>query len=259
MRTIDLTYAHNLRELGGFKTKENYFIKNKILYRSSHLHKVSTNDIKILKKEKIKIIIDFRSKDEFINKSDILLNGVRYYNIPVLRKLSSKKKKGTDSNLLKLVNKDTGGKDYMLKIYKDLASDKIAINGYKKFFKILESNERLEPILWHCSQGKDRAGLASFLLLYALGVDYFYLLDDYLYTNKAMKLKIEELTPMLLKDSNNDTSLLPNLIDVFSAKEEYLKSFLNEVKRLYGSIDNYLINILKVNIVKLKELYLRKK
>ena len=81
-------------------------------------------------------------------------------------------------------------------------------------------------------------------------------IDDYLYTNNAMKLKIQELTPIVLKMSNNDTSLLPILKDVFEAKIEYLNESLNTINLTYGSLDNFIINVLKADVDKLKEKFL---
>jgi hypothetical protein len=69
-------------------------------------------------------------------------------------------------------------------------------------------------------------------------------------------LKIQELTPIILKMSNNDTSLLPILKDVFEAKIEYLNESLNTINLTYGSLDNFIINVLKADVEKLKEKFL---
>ena len=128
------------------------------------------------------------------------------------------------------------------------------INSYKEFFKVILN----EPgaILWHCSQGKDRAGMAAFLLEYALGVSLKDCIEDYLLTNVAMEKKINELTPIVLKMSNNDYSLLPILKDVFEAKVEYLQAAIKIINDNYQSLDNFIVNILNVDINKLKEKYL---
>ena len=38
-------------------------------------------------------------------------------------------------------------------------------------------------VLWHCTEGKDRCGLLSAVLLLALGVERSTILEDYLLTN----------------------------------------------------------------------------
>lgn len=50
-------------------------------------------------------------------------------------------------------------------------------------FHLLENGEL--PLLFHCSEGKDRTGLASILVLMALGVSRKDALDDYELTNSC--------------------------------------------------------------------------
>ena len=50
---IELSYQKNCRDLGGLKTLEGKKIKNKRLFRSGHLHRVSEHDIELLKNLKI--------------------------------------------------------------------------------------------------------------------------------------------------------------------------------------------------------------
>ena len=46
------------------------------------------------------------------------------------------------------------------------------IKAYKDFFRLLiEVDSETNAVLWHCTDGKDRAGLAAALLLAALGAD----------------------------------------------------------------------------------------
>ena len=74
-----------------------------------------------------------------------------------------------------------------------------------------------------------------------------------------MEKKIKELTPIILRISNNDKSLLPQLKDVFSADEDYLNVALKAIDDNHGGLDNLLVNVLNVDIEKLKENYLYSK
>ena len=74
---------------------------------------------------------------------------------------------------------------------------------------------------------------------------------------KDIELKIKELTPFVLKLSNNDESLLPILRDVFEAKNEYLNAALDTIKDNYGSLDNYIVNVLKVDVDFLRNKFLK--
>ena len=133
---------------------------------------------------------------------------------------------------------------------------KEGIEAYKNFFKVVSENQD-GAILWHCSQGKDRAGMAAFLLEYALGISSEDRLKDYLHTNIAMEKAIARLTPVVLDLSNNDHSLLPQLVDVFTAQEDYLNAAIDTINETYGSIDNYLKETLQVDIKALRDNYLK--
>ena len=146
----------------------------------------------------------------------------------------------------------------MMNTYKELFTTEVGINAYKTFFKIIQENND-GAILWHCSQGKDRAGMAAYLIEYALGVSEEDRINDYMLTNVAMEKKIKQLTPIVLKESNGDYSLLPSLKDVFSADEDYLNEAINSINENYGSIDNLLVNELGVDIKLLQDKYLESK
>lgn len=259
MENIKLESTHNTRDLCCLTTKDGYRIKANKLIRSGSLIRLTDNDIKTLKELGLQVVIDFRSEKEFVNKPDVRIENVEYINLPALPKNNLKEDKNShgDSNLLQLVDKKTGGKKFLMNTYKNLFLTKEGLSAYKEFFKII-LNGSDGAILWHCSQGKDRAGMAAFLLEYALGVSMEDCITDYLYTNVAMTLKIKELTPIVLRLSNNDFSLLPYLREVFSADIDYLNKSLDSIKKHYKSLDNFIINILEVDINKLKEMYLEK-
>lgn len=261
MKVINLDYTFNTRDLCDLKTNDGLYVKENRLIRSGSLHKLSPKDIETLKQSNLKVVVDFRSEYEFLNKPDIKIDGVKYINLPALAKYKVAKKKNfshADANLLYLVDKKQGGKTLLMNTYKSLFTTEVGLNAYKEFFKVLQENKE-GAVLWHCSQGKDRAGMATFLVLYALGVPIEECINDYLYTNIAMEKKIEELTPIVLRLSNNDTSLLPLLKEVFSADLSYLNASLDVIKEAHGSIENLLINVLNVDIDKLKSNYLYSK
>lgn len=256
MKVIKLESTFNTRDLSYYKTSDGKSIKENRLIRSGHLHTINENDIKTLKEHNVKIVIDFRSELEFVNRADVRIDGVTYLNFPALpKKELASTGKNTDSNLLDLVSEEKGGKKMLLSTYRNLFLTEEGTLAYKNFFKVVTENKE-GAILWHCSQGKDRAGMAAFLLEYALGLSMEDMIEDYLYTNVAMEKVIVRLTPIVLKQSNNNHSLLPHLRDVFTAQMDYLNAAIQTINETYGSIENYLINTLEVDIEKLKENYL---
>lgn len=61
--------------------------------------------------------------------------------------------------------------------------------AFKELFRALEAGET--PILFHCSAGKDRTGVAAMLILLALGASDETICADYERTNLCRKAEIE--------------------------------------------------------------------
>jgi len=102
--------------------------------------------------------------------------------------------------------------------------------------------------LFHCTAGKDRTGMGAALFLAALGVDEETIYSNYLESNKNLEGKYAKM----LEEH-------PEAEKMFGVQRSYLETGLSYVKETYGSIENYLTEVLAVDIDKLKELYLSEK
>ena len=129
------------------------------------------------------------------------------------------------------------------------------IKAFGDLFKILLSSDEL-VVYFHCSQGKDRAGFAAYLIETALGVSYEDAMEDYLLSNEAMELRVQKLIASVEDKSFYNEEYHQSLLDVFSAKKEYLDSVINKMTELYGSPMNFITDILKVDVNELRKIYL---
>ena len=86
-------------------------------------------------------------------------------------------------------------------------------------------------MLWHCSAGKDRCGMASALVETALGVPWDLVEKDYLATNELIEAK----------------GAAQNMFDVGGVDARYLHAALDAVNEAYGSLDTYLTEALGVD------------
>ena len=166
-RKLPFTGAHNFRDLGGYKTEDGRALKWGKIYRSDDLHLLTDEDLKYLSRLNIKSVVDFRSDEERESEPDRLNPDMTQVLLPIkfqpeelddetLKNLMKNLTFGTldSSNLLR---------DFNIVIVKDFATE------YKKFFRhVIENNA--EPIVFHCTAGKDRAGFASAMILTVLGV-----------------------------------------------------------------------------------------
>ncbi len=258
MKVISLSYQKNVRDIGGMTGFQGKKVKYGRIYRGGFLGRVSAKDILTISELHLTDIIDFRGSDEFINRPDYRFEGVNYHNFTAMKNdVKKEDSKSEDSNLLWFLADEHQGYKHMYDLYPRLLLEDIGINAYTKFFNLLTSKED-GVFYFHCSQGKDRAGLAAFLLEIALGVSLEEAKEDYLFTNVAMEIKIKQLKAQLRYQPFYCKEYEKSLVEVFSADLRYLDHALEEVIKQYDSIENYLVNALHVDLNKIRELYLEK-
>lgn len=256
---IELEGLANTRDLGGIKTEDGRSVRGKMLIRSGALSGATEHDAAALIDEyRLAKVIDLRTEEERLKNPDPedLFDGVEFLDIPILNTQAlGITREGGVKGLLKAVKAiDTDASGLMIDIYPSMLLDERSMQGYKRFFEELLKNEPpvgTDPIdddsdlpsagsvLWHCSAGKDRAGLATVLLLHALGVPYKAILADYLATNKYMETRTQEILDSL--SSYGMAGKLDEGVRVLnSADERFLRAALDAVNERYGSLDAYL-------------------
>jgi len=256
MKEYQLTYQKNIRDLGGLVGHNGMKVKTGRLFRGGFLDCIAPEDEPILKSFHLTDVIDFRSEDEFKARPDYRLEGVKYHNYPPMEDhIKRKHNKYTDGNLLWFVEKRRTGYQHMCKAYEDLILSDAGKKAFTNFFKLLLSKDD-GVFYFHCAQGKDRAGMAAYMLEIALGVSEEVAKEDYLLSNKAMVIRIEELLKQEKNKKYYSKRYHDSLIDVFSAKLEYLQFALRAAEKISGSMLNYIIEILGVDIDKLRAIYL---
>ena len=258
MKIYELTYQKNIRDLGGLLGFNGHKIKPERIYRGGSLHKVTNEDVNTVNSFHLTDIIDFRSSEEYNNRPDYRFKGVKYHNLTTFEYEGKKEDKNyEDGNLLWFIDKGNDGHKHLKKTYVDLVSSSEGQKAYRDMFKILMKDDK-RVVYFHCSQGKDRAGLAAYFIEKALGVSDEDILNDYLISNVAMEKRTQALIDSVKDKPFYDEQYHQSLLDVFSAKEEYLNDAINYINDKYGNVENYLKEILKVDIQKFRSIYLEK-
>ena len=258
MRQYELYNQKNIRDLGGLVGFNNRKIKYQKLFRGGALIKVTEEDIPIIESFHLTDVIDFRTSFEFDYRPDYRIEGVTYHNIPALKEDDKNKEdahKYEDGNLLWFVKPGDTGFNHLRRTYDEFVTTKEGINAFKRFFELLVSSPD-KTFYFHCSQGKDRAGFAAFLLEIALGVSYDDAIEDYLLSNVAMEKRVVRLIESVEDKSFYNEEYHKALLDVFSAKKEYMDSVIKKMNELYGGTMEFIQNVLKVDIDKLRDIYL---
>ncbi len=237
-RRLPLQGTYNVRDLGGYKNKKGRFVKWGKVFRADNLSGLTEQGLTYLKNIPLVTIIDFRSEYERNHEPDKMPSSVKNNFIQEI----------SLGNLMVLPDMenmtDEISRTKLIEMNKLFVSEPAITEEYKRFFELLQ-DENMTPLLFHCSAGKDRTGLAAALFLYSLGVDEETILYDYGLTSKNMERKYAL-----------EISKYPDTKSMYMAYPEYLQAALNLIKQNYGSVEEYLKNILHVDIEKMKELYL---
>lgn len=264
-QSIPLYSIKNSRELGGYITTDGRTVKSSLLLRTAALHGISDEDIRTLTDTyHLQHIIDFRMSMEITGAEDPPINGAQYHHLNVidLSNMSPQDTSEIDINSLDLIQVIKISEQFgMLEedMYIDFLASETGRKAYADFFSILLDTDPERAVLWHCTSGKDRTGLAAMLLLSALGVDEEWINKDYLLTNEYNAQRITG-TRRYLKAQGYDDALIKKAVIVFDAVDErFMRNALAYLKKEYGSALGYIrdgLNISQSEIEALEEKYL---
>ena len=250
---IPLDGTLNFRDLGGIETADGRRVKRRTLYRSDKLSNLTEADRVQLKSMKIRYIVDFRSPKEQEAEPDNLdaLTEVRYHHLP----LYTKSVPITLWERVIAMSTASNMGTVLVKSNQELIRE--STDEYRQWFDMLLTDGST-PMIFHCSGGKDRTGLATALLLAALGVPEDTIFENYLATNTYVMDDVMETVEKI-----NFYSL--GLIDqddmkaVMLVDRKYLMAAFDTIDQTYGNMENYLqkgLGLDGAKIAKLKLLYL---
>lgn len=235
---LPMTGGYNFRDLGGIRTTEGKYIKWGKVLRSDDLYKLTDADLNYLASIPLATIVDFRAQSEINDAPDRIPSSVR---TDFLCSITPGQLNSFD--LVKELTTEQMD-SAMMDMNRLFVTDTIIINQYRAYFNLLQSEKDI-PLMFHCSAGKDRTGMAAALFLYSLGVDEETILNDYLLSNTYLSDKYASLI-----------AEYPRMEPLFVVKPEFLKAGIEQMKKDHGSIENYLTKVLNVDLKRMKELYL---
>ena len=224
-------------------------MKNNILFRCAKLSTLIDEDIKKIEDLNPHSIIDFRDPKEINKAPDNLSKDLlkKYVSLPISA--------STLSRMVDQKNIDGDNKFTYEKVMEE--SYKLYINNHKHVWKefikiLLKANNN--PIIFHCSAGKDRTGIASFIIQKLCDNPMELIFENYLLSNKL--LTINAATAEQTTASKKDDKLITKvMLDTLSkVKKSYLISGINEIENQFESLENYIIQELGFNNADIKDL-----
>jgi protein-tyrosine phosphatase len=236
-RRIVLEGAFNLRDLGGYPTIDGRMVRYGCVYRSDNLAALTDADLDTIGALGIRHICDFR------NDLEVETQPSRVPDHPELTIERVPIGEGSgDLNRLMLDLVLAGelrvfGVDEMVGMYADMLD-----NHAPRFGTIIEhaADPSRHALLFHCTAGKDRTGVAAALLLGALGVADADILDDYVLTTEYRSgPRLEQLRPQLDEAGVDVEPLMP----FFTAQRPVMELTLAGLRERHGSVEEYLTGV----------------
>ena len=237
-RFVPLEHAHNFRDLGGYQTRDGKQVRWGRLFRTDALDQLSDSDQAYLTAMGLRLVCDLRHQEECEKHPDLLPAAVQHLHLPVNTEdwmkeiwpilFFQRRKMGTMME---------ESYPYMLKTFP------------KNFAAILTRFAEKEnlPVAFHCTAGKDRAGLTAALLLGLLNVPDETIIADYSISNYSFEERTEKLNCDLGPQMRRYGVPLRDLAIFNAANPDWMVSALRYIRKEYGTTENYLIQAAGMN------------
>ena len=254
-RLVQFDQLRNTRDLGGMAAADGRRIILGRLYRSGHLSNLSGADTDKLARI-APVIIDFRTDAERKEQPDREIPGAESIHIPIVDDLTagiSREQGALMEMFQRFILKPKEAKQYMCDMYRAFVSDD-AVKKYARFADLLLGLQD-RAVLWHCTAGKDRAGIASVIVEEILAIPRSEIISDYLKTNEYLEQDIRMLTGLVKKQcSIDDPKADESLRYLFGAEREYIEAYYQAINEKYGNVEAFIQDGLCISADELKRM-----
>lgn len=231
-RVVSLDGAHNVRDLGGFRTADGGTVRRGLVFRSDDLSRLTDRDLAALSVIGIKTVVDFRSQEEIARFADKYPSRTRVLDMSI--------DSGDLAGVIDEVNDETGPK-LMREVNRSLVRRHADV--YSDFFALLTGGADI-PLLFHCAAGKDRTGFAAAMFLASLGVSRGDIMRDYMLSVAGV---VKKYSAFLERE--------PQRSSIVIVRPEYLGAAFDEIEAGFGTVENYLTVGLGVDLDKMREIF----
>ncbi|MGG4606327.1 tyrosine-protein phosphatase [Paenalcaligenes sp. Me131] len=237
-RAVAFEGVTNFRDLGGYQGVDGGRVRWQTLYRSAHLADLTAADQQQLQGLQVNQSIDLRGQFERQKKP---------YNYQFLQHTVC----GIEPEVARLVDgmvqqhghvTPVQASQYMQSMYHDFHE-----NNQAHFSQCISTVcAASEPLVVHCTAGKDRTGFASALLLSMLGVHRDDILADYMLTQQYYH-----------RSFNAEYGMSEAVMRIlWGVSAQYLEQSFTELDAQYGSVMNYVskgLNIKDDEVAQLRD------
>ena len=247
--------GNNFRELGGYLADEGKHVRWGQIYRGIPTGKLTGEaDRRLLDSLGLRLILDLRSSGEAKKEPDYVPDGARLVQICGLCAEDGAEIAFAPGDIEKLMQTAEEGESISQRLYRRMLTGNKA---FKELFRALEAGET--PILFHCSAGKDRTGVAAMLILLALGASDEVICADFEQTNACRKAEIDAVLAEHAAEIAADPACRMRYYAMAGVDPAAAPFVLDTIRREFGSAENYLeteYGLTPARLMRLRRMYL---
>ena len=247
--------GNNFRELGGYLADEGKHVRWGQIYRGIPTGKLTGEaDRRLLDSLGLRLILDLRSSGEAKKEPDYVPDGARLVQICGLCAEDGAEIAFAPGDIEKLMQTAEEGESISQRLYRRMLTGNKA---FKELFRALEAGET--PILFHCSAGKDRTGVAAMLILLALGASDEVICADFEQTNACRKAEIDAVLAEHAAEIAADPACRMRYYAMAGVDPAAAPFVLDTIRRKFGSAENYLeteYGLTPARLMRLRRMYL---
>ena len=247
--------GNNFRELGGYEADEGKHVKWGQIWRGIPTGALTGEaDRRLLDSLGLRLILDLRSSGEAKKEPDYVPDGARLVQICGLCAEDGAEIAFAPGDIEKLMQTAEEGESISQRLYRRMLTGNKA---FKELFRALEAGET--PILFHCSAGKDRTGVAAMLILLALGASDEVICADFEQTNACRKAEIDAVLAEHAAEIAADPACRMRYYAMAGVDPAAAPFVLDTIRREFGSAENYLeteYGLTPARLMRLRRMYL---
>lgn len=226
-RRVPLENVFNLRDLGGYPTADGGRVRAGRLFRADGLNRLSDADARVVQTLGIRTVVDLRTvaEREQWGAAPAHLFDARSLHLPLISELWPTFE----------VTEDHDPVAYLIERYHEMTIE--GSESLATLMRMVATEPESVPLVFHCSAGKDRTGVAAALLLGLLGVPDEQIAADYAHSAVAM----DDLVAWIrAKDPSAADSMTTDQPATFLAcPADAMARFLAELRDRLGSLEKY--------------------
>ena len=226
-------------------------IRSGLLLRGGDLSRASDEDLAALsRKYRVAKVFDFRTSMEVRRAPDREVEGALNIWLPAFNEDSQTMAAMSlpQSAYLDLPRwlaahaSDPRVQDVASRLYTDMVIEEFTQIQYAGFLQNILNTED-GAVYWHCSQGKDRCGFGSAMVLAALGADKDLIIRDFALSNESYADLLDKIVGKAREMDYSDAEINTIYMLVGVSVDNFSKT-MDMIEQRYGSLDEYLTTAL---------------